>query len=46
MKQIRERQQKLAAEWKANEMKNLPLDAPGAPPATTGSTKAPAAKQK
>jgi len=46
MKQIRERQQKLAAEWKANEMKNLPLDAPGAPPTTTGSTKAPAAKQK
>jgi invasion protein IalB len=43
MKQIRERQQKLAAEWKANEMKNLPLDAPGAPPTTTGSTaKAPA----
>jgi invasion protein IalB len=46
MKQIRDRQQKLAAEWKANEMKNLPLDAPGAPPTTTGSTKAPAAKQK
>lgn len=48
MKQIRERQQKLAEDWKANEMKNLPLDGPGAPPATTGSTaaKAPAAAQK
>lgn len=38
MQQIRERQQKLAQQWKANEMKNLPLDAPGAPPTTTGST--------
>lgn len=48
MKQIRDRQQKLAEQWKANEMKNLPLDAPGAPPTTTGSTapKAPAAAPK
>ena len=29
MKQIRERQQKLAEKFKADEMKNLPLDAPG-----------------
>lgn len=47
MQQIRERQQKLAQQWKANEMKNLPLDGPGAPPTTTGSTaKAPAASAK
>jgi invasion protein IalB len=43
MKQIRERQQKMAAKWKADELKQLPLDAPGAPPTTTGST---AAKKK
>jgi len=46
MKQIRERQQKLAEQWKANEMKNLPLDAPGAPPTTTASTPAKAAPKK
>jgi len=47
MKQIRERQQKLAEEWKANEMKNLPLDAPGAPKTTTtASTPAKAAPKK
>jgi invasion associated locus B (IalB) protein len=39
MSQIRARQQQMAQQWKANEMKNLPLDAPGAPPTTTGSTK-------
>ncbi|HEY8194911.1 MAG TPA: invasion associated locus B family protein [Hyphomicrobium sp.] len=43
MQQIRERQQKLAQKWKADELKQLPLDAPGAPPTTTGST---AAKKK
>jgi invasion protein IalB len=42
MKQIHERQQQMAEKWKADEMKNLPLDAPGAPPTTTGSTPAPA----
>lgn len=49
MKQIRERQQQLAEKWKADELKNLPLDAPGAPPTTTGSTadkKAPATAAK
>lgn len=42
MQQIRQRQQQMADKWKADEMKNLPLDGPGAPPtapATTGSTK-------
>ncbi len=39
MQQIRARQQQMADKWKADEMKNLPLDAPGAPPTTTGSTK-------
>jgi invasion protein IalB len=39
MAQIRQRQQQMAEKWKADEMKNLPLDAPGAPPTTTGSTK-------
>lgn len=44
MAQIRARQQQMAEKWKENEMKNLPLDAPGAPPAqkapaTTSSTK-------
>lgn len=44
MAQIRQRQQQMADKWKADEMKNLPLDGPGAPPttqapATTGSTK-------
>jgi invasion protein IalB len=44
MAQIRQRQQQMADKWKADEMKNLPLDAPGAPPVqqaptTTGSTK-------
>ena len=44
MAQIRQRQQQMAEKWKANEMKNLPLDAPGAPPVekaptTTSSTK-------
>ncbi len=46
MKQIRERQQQMAEKWKAEEMKNLPMNAPGAP-TTTGSTDgkaAPAAK--
>lgn len=43
MAQIRQRQQQQAEQWKANEMKNLPLDAPGAPPVqkaptTTSST--------
>ncbi len=37
MQQIRARQQQMAEKWKADEMKNLPLDGPGAP-ATTGST--------
>jgi invasion protein IalB len=49
MQQIRQRQQQMAEKWKADELKNLPLDAPGAPPTTTGSTKAPpvaAAKKK
>ncbi len=40
MKQIRGRQQQMAEKMKADEMKNLPLDAPGAPPTTTGSTAA------
>lgn len=45
MKQIRERQVQMAEKMKADQMKNLPLDAPGAPPTTTGSTAAkPAAK--
>ncbi|MFA5958418.1 invasion associated locus B family protein [Hyphomicrobium sp.] len=39
MQQIRARQQQVADKWKANELKNLPLDGPGAPPTTTGSTK-------
>jgi invasion protein IalB len=44
MAQIRSRQQQMAQQWKEKEMKNLPLDAPGAPPVkqaptTTGSTK-------
>jgi invasion protein IalB len=42
MAQIRQRQQQAAEKWKADEMKNLPLDAPGAPtaqaPTTTSST--------
>jgi len=48
MQQIRQRQQQMAEKFKADELKNLPLDAPGAPPTTTGSTdaKAPAAKKK
>jgi len=45
MKQIRERQIQMAEKMKADQMKNLPLDTPGAPPTTTGSTAAkPAAK--
>jgi invasion protein IalB len=49
MQQIHERQKQMAEQMKSNEMKNLPLDAPGAPPTTTGSTDgkaaaAPAAK--
>ena len=48
MKQIRERQQQMAEKMKAEKeemIKNLPLDAPGAPQTTTGSTAAkPAAK--
>ena len=45
MKQIRERQIQMAEKMKADQMKNLPLDGPGAPPTTTGSTAAkPAAK--
>ena len=44
MKQIRERQVQMAEKMKADQMKNLPMDAPGAP-TTTGSTAAkPAAK--
>jgi invasion protein IalB len=44
MAQIRQRQQQMAEQWKANEMKNLPpppTDAPGGPdaPTTTSSTK-------
>jgi invasion protein IalB len=44
MAQIRARQQQMAQKWKADELKNLPLDGPGAPPVereptTTGSTK-------
>jgi invasion protein IalB len=46
MNQIRERQQQMAEKWKANELKNLPLDAPGAPPTTTGSTAKAAAPVK
>ncbi len=48
MQQIRQRQQQMAEKFKADELKNLPLDAPGAPPTTTGSTgaKAPAAKKQ
>ena len=42
MKSIREHQQKMAEEFKAKELKNLPTDSPGAPPTTTGSTAAPA----
>jgi hypothetical protein len=48
MKQIRERQQKMAAEWKANEMKNLPMGVPGAPKvtgSTNGKKAAPAPKK-
>lgn len=37
MRQIRVRQQQMAEKFKENEMKNLPMDAPGAPVAT-GST--------
>ena len=45
MKQIRERQIQMAEKMPADQMKNLPLDGPGAPPTTTGSTAAkPAAK--
>ena len=48
MGQIRERQKQMAEQFKADQLKNLPLDAPGAPPTTTGSTDgkaaAPAAK--
>ena len=45
MKQIRDRQIQMAEKMKADQMKNLPLDGPGAPPTTTGSTAAkPAAK--
>ena len=43
MQQIRQRQQQMAEKWKEDQMKNLPLDGPGAPPTTTSSTKAPAA---
>ncbi|MGO4683617.1 invasion associated locus B family protein [Hyphomicrobium sp. 2TAF46] len=43
MQQIRQRQQQMAEKWKEDQLKNLPLDGPGAPPTTTGSTKAPAA---
>lgn len=47
MKQIRERQVQMAEKMKADQMKNLPLDGPGAPPTTTGSTAAkPAAGDK
>jgi invasion protein IalB len=48
MKQIRERQQQMAEKMKSERdemIKNLPMDVPGAPKATTGSTDAkPAAK--
>ena len=45
MGQIRQRQQQMAEKFKTDQMKNLPMDAPGAPDTTTGSTaKAPAAK--
>jgi invasion protein IalB len=40
MQSIRARQQEMAAQMKDKEMKNIPLDAPGAPPTTTGSTAA------
>ena len=43
MQQIRQRQQQMAEKWKEDQLKNLPLDGAGAPPTTTGSTKAPAA---
>ena len=43
MKQIRERQQQMAEKLKEENMKNLPLDAPGAP-TTTGSTSGDAPK--
>jgi invasion protein IalB len=38
MQSIRARQQEMATQMKDKEMKNIPLDAPGAPPTTTGST--------
>jgi Invasion associated locus B (IalB) protein len=48
MQSIRKRQQEMAQEMKDKEMKNIPTNAPGAPPTTTGSTgakdAAPAAK--
>ncbi len=46
MQQIRARQQAMAEKFKEDQMKNLPMDAPGAPPATTGSTAAPAKADK
>lgn len=46
MKQIRDRQQQMAEKFKTEQMKNLPLDAPGAPPTTTGSTPAKAPEKK
>jgi invasion protein IalB len=38
MQSIRARQQEMALQAKDKEMKNIPLDGPGAPPTTTGST--------
>ncbi len=45
MKQIRVRQAQMAEKFKAEQMKNLPLDAPGSP-VSTGSTNAKPAEKK
>ncbi len=46
MAQIRDRQKAAIEKFKADQMKNLPLDAPGAPPTTTGSAPAKPADKK
>ena len=46
MEQIRLHQQQLAEKWKANELKNLPLDAPGVPPVERAQTTTESAKKK
>jgi invasion protein IalB len=45
MQQIRARQQQMAEKFKEDQLKNLPTDAPGAPPTTTGSTSTKADKK-